>query len=202
LIPVDGGGNIRVSPLNVDYALYDETKRIVTSASVSSESGIVLIKAAKSDIDGNPIPLEVLELSGFTSYWNSKKSAGQSIQIVSQPGDEIHFAANIEIDGQKISATGESQTDIGVFPIIDAIKQYYKDLDFAGELTLLKLEDAIQSVDGVKNIKSTTFSAKPFGAGSYVDIFESTTNKYSSIAGYCIEDSANLLDATLNYIIS
>lgn len=193
--------DVRVSKLHIDYAVYDETKRIVKYCSVSEESGIVLVKCAKNDINNEPTELTALEKSGVEAYWNEKKDAGQSLQILSQPADEIHYSAFIKVDGQKISNTGESQTTPGTYPVVNAIKTYFKELDFAGELTLLKLEDAIQNIDGVLNVKSNVLKAKPSGETLYIDILQTSLNSYFSIAGYCKEDSLNPLSSNITYLI-
>lgn len=193
--------DVRVSKLHIDYEIYNEAKRIVKYCSVSEESGIVLVKCAKNDINNEPTELTALEKSGVEAYWNEKKDAGQSIQILSQPADEIHFSALIKVNGQKISNTGESQTTPGIFPIIDAIKTYYKELDFAGELNLLSLEDAIQKVDGVLNVKSTVLKAKPTGETIYIDILQTLLNSYFSVAGYCKEDATNPLSTNITYTV-
>ena len=183
------------------YSTEDPLAKIVEVASATEQSGVVLIKAAKLDIDGNPEPLDALELSGFNQYWTKKRFAGTSISIISQPGDEMKIYGRIYVDGQKISDSGESQTDPGVYPVEDAIKDYFKNLDFNGKFRVLNLIDAIQEVDGVYNVVLTSCMVKAYTGSTYLNVMSASDQSYITVSGYLIEDSIDLLRDTLEYII-
>lgn len=184
------------------YAIDDPIKKIVKVASATEQSGAILIKAAKLDVNDNPIPLSGAELSGLQGYWINKRFAGAFLSVLSQAGDDMKAYLRIEVDGSIIAATGESQTASGVYPVEDAIKEYYRLLEFNGRFTVTDLIDAIQSVDGVKNsVVATDIQAKETGTGSYVNVMATDAKDYNPISGYIIEDTAFLLRNTLTYIL-
>lgn len=183
-----------------NYTVEDDTKKIVKYASATESGGFVLIKAAIDDGSGNPVKLGTAEINSFTEYWTLKRFAGTSILIISQDGDEIVTTARIEVNPQIIKLTGESVADTGVFPVEDAIKDYYKNLDFNGRFQIMKLEDAMQSVSGVTNVVINKVEAKAFGQVNYTDITATPNQDYISVAGYSIEDGTTPLNTTLTYV--
>lgn len=185
-----------------EYSVIDDLKKVVKVASATEQSGAILIKAAKLDLSDNPIPLSASELSGLQTYWTNRRFAGSFLSIISQAGDDMWAELTIEVDGSKISSTGESQSAPGTYPVEDAIKEFYKLLPFNGRFTVTGLVDAIQSVDGVgASVVPNTIKAKGTGASTYVDILQVSDQSYNPIAGYIIEDTAHLLSATLNYTV-
>jgi hypothetical protein len=183
------------------YSVVDETKRIVEVSSATLQSGFVLIKAAKLDVDDIPEPLSSIEKTALEQYWIEKRFAGESITIISQEGDVLKIIATIEVDGLKIATTGESQTEPGVYPVEDAILNYLKNLNFNGRFYRAQLENAIQAVDGVSNIVINTLQAKVTGGVDYVNILTASGQSYLAVAGYLIEDPDNLLRDTLIYTL-
>ena len=183
------------------YAIIDTAKQVVKVSSATEQSGFVVIKAAKLDVSDDPEPLDTPELSALTQYWIEKRFAGTAIQIISQDGDLMQVTARIEVDGQKIDSTGESTTDPGVFPVEEAIKDYWKSLPFDGKYTIMNMVDAIQAADGVINVVVNGVLAKAFDAGSYTDVTALPDQSYTAIAGYIVEDPADILRNTLTYVL-
>lgn len=183
------------------YAVVDEAKQIIKVSSANEQSGFVVIKAAKLDVNGDPEKLDTPELSGLSQYWTDKRFAGTPIQLISQDGDLMQVTARIEVDGQKIDVNGESLSDPGTFPVEEAIKDYWKNLDFNGRYTIMNMVDAIQAVDGVNNVVVSLVEAKAFDAAGYTDVTALEDQAYTAIAGYIVEDPAALLNTTLTYIL-
>jgi len=182
------------------YAVIDETKQVVKQSACVLQSGTVIVKAGKIDnATGDTIPLSALELQGLQEYWLNKRFAGVPLLVVSEFPDIMKVSIDIKVDTQKIALTGESQTDTGVFPVIDAIKDYYKNIDFGGKFLEVELVDAIQSVAGVQNVIVKEIFAKQNVATNFVDVLQDSEHSYLSFAGYLKEDSANPLSSTLNY---
>jgi len=183
------------------YAVIDTTKRVVEQSAVTQQSGALVIKAGKTDLSGNTVPLSAAELSGLQQYWIEKRFAGVNLIVVSLNPDNIKAYVNIEIDGQILSLTGESLETPGTFPVIDAVKEYYKTVDFGGRMTVMELVDAIQSVSGVKNVVPTSILAKPDSGASFSEILDVSDQSYISLAGYLAEDATYPLSDTLTYYI-
>jgi len=182
------------------YPVIDTAKQIVKYSSATEQSGVVLIKAAADDGSGNPIALTTLQKDGLTDYWVNKRFAGTGITVISQDGDEMVLTANVYVDGQKISSTGEDQANPGEYPVETAIKNYYKTLDFNGKFLVINVVDAIQAVDGVKNVIVSACQVKPFGAGSYINVLADAEESHIAVAGYIIEDTTTGLSSSLTYI--
>lgn len=183
------------------YSVIDTSKQIIKAAAAVEQSGIIVIKCAKEDISGDLIPLSGAELSGITQYWVEKRFAGAPITIFSVNPDIIKNKLRIEIDGQILSSDGESLANPGVYPVEDAIKEYYKTLDFGGRFSVMKMIDAAQSVPGVSNVAPVEIAAKPDGGSTFIQILQDEDQVYISVAGYMTEDPANLLSDTITYII-
>jgi len=167
------------------YSVIDTDKQIVKVASSIVQNGIIIIKVAKFDINSNPIPLSSGEKSALEQYWISKRFAGVFLSIVSQNADIMQLKARIIVDGQIISATGESQTVPGEYPVEVAITNYLKSLPFDGKLQLSLLVDAIQSVNGVSNVIISECLAKQ-DSGIYTNVLNNINQTYNSIAGYIV----------------
>ena len=182
------------------YPIDDPTKKVAEVSASVVENGINIIKAAKLDGNGNPIPLDTPEYDGLVTYWIQKRMAGTGITVISQAGDDMIVYATIEVDGQKISTTGQSQSNLLIYPVEVAIKNYYKQLDFNGRFLVMKLVDAIQAVDGVENVKITQVLAKQYTETEYVNVLSTDSNDYTAVSGYIVEDATGLLTDTLTYI--
>jgi len=192
--------DVRTYPLAVDYANYDPTKHIIFASSAFSDAGVISIKVAKDDGSGNPVALSVSELTGFQSFWLSKRPTGVAINVSSVAGDDMIVYAQIEVNEQLISSVnGESQQTAGTYPVEVAIKEYYKNLNYNGRFLLISLIDAIQNVDGVFNVTLTSVLVKATAGSSYSEIIGTTNGAYIADAGYIIEDSGLPLSSTLTY---
>ena len=187
----------------LDYLVIDTDKYIVDLAAAAIENGVIVIKAAKLT-NGVAEPLSSSELSGFTQYWKEKRFAGESIAIISQNPDLLKAEYRITYDAQLLSPSGESLLTPGTFPVEDAINtfiQSFQSENFAGNMQIMKLTDAIQVASGVLNAVATGIEAKPDG-GTYTDILIQPSQIYNARAGYMKVDPSFPLSTTLSYVLS
>lgn len=170
------------------YTTVDETKRIVDFASVKQTEGSrqVNIKIAKNDGSGNAEQLTLEQLTSARSYVNEIQGAGLFIQTVSFPPDEIEIDIDIYFDGQYIISNVE--TDVK-----EAIKSYLLDLKFDGSIEIIRLIDAIQKVDGIKDVFINVIYGKPSSAPK-----QEFNRVYDSLAGYA---TLNETDSVFNFIV-
>ena len=182
----------------VNYETIDPTLRIITRcAIVRTGQRKILIKVA---VDDPPVAMgatPLLELYGYADY---KMNAGVNYYISSDDADEIYLVSDIYYDGQYASTIETS--------VIDAINNYLANIDFNGEITILKLTDAIQSVVGVSDILihdlAIRSNATAFANKTYIVQNKTTlTTTYSFNAGYGVEETtaSNTFADTLNFII-
>lgn len=185
------------------YSVIDESKQIVELAAASESNGLVTIKVAKLN-GGTAEPLAAGEKTSFEAYWTNKRFAGTALQVISQAPDLLKALYRVKVNAAVIDpATGESQASPGTYPIEDAINaflQAFQGENFAGDMQVMKLTDAIQSVEGVRNAVANTVEARPDG-GVFVDVLANDDETYQSVAGYMAIDPAFPLSSTLTYVV-
>lgn len=190
---------VSLTDLVPTYPTVDATKRIVTRCSVTTDlNKTVNIKVAKSN---PPTNLNGSEITALTGYWNIIGVAGVSYNIMSNPSDKLEIVGSIYYDGQYALTIADS--------VKQALNTYLSNIEFNGNVVISKIEDAIQSVTGVKDVKITKVNARkdsePYGTGTTV--FDLTTGQnsryYSTFAGYIVEETTtgHTFTDTLTFII-
>lgn len=192
------GDNIQLVNLVPTYTTIDTAKQIVTRCSVKTDNNkICQIKVAK-----DTGKLTTPELNALTTYYGYIGNAGISYNIISDDADRIEIAADVYYDGQ-YTATIQSNVEA-------ALNTYLANISFDGIIYVSKIEDTIQGVQGVKDIKLTIINARrdsvAYGNGSVVYNLSTGTNArlYQTYAGYIEEEntSGHLFADTINYIIA
>lgn len=186
------------------YPTEDDALKIVTRCSViTTANGLVSIKVAKatSGSDTTPIALAALEKTALESYWATIGFAGINYSIINLDADLIGVTADIYYDGQ-YSATIQADA-------IAALNNYLASIPFDGYVSVLAIEDALQNVDGIADVKINTISGRAATTVYasrllFYDLSTSINNrKYSTSAGYCKQETqsgATFAD-TLTFIV-
>jgi len=192
------GDNIQLINLVPTYTTINATKQIITRCSVKTDNNrICQIKVAKESG-----ALDSLELTALESYYNYIGNAGISYNLISAPADKIEIIAEVFYDAQFVSTISANVTT--------ALNNYFANLSFDGVVYVSKIEDSIQGVTGVKDIKisevNTRRSTQSYGTGAVVYNLSTGTNArfYQTYAGYIIEETETghtFLD-TITYTIS
>jgi len=191
------------SDLTLSYEVEDDTKRIVTRCSVTQGiSKAVSIKVAKatSITDDTPIALTTPEYNSLVGYWNLIGFAGLTYNIINKSSDKIGVTGTIYYKGQYSSTI---QQDVE-----NAIKNYLAEIPFDGKVRISKIEDAIQAVTGVNDLKIDTVRARDNDTvyDSGVKIYDLATGvnyvTYQMVAGYAIPETTTsyTLADTLTYV--
>jgi hypothetical protein len=202
----DSGTNPQVLTLNdgleASYPSIVPAYQIATRCSVSTGvSNLVSIKVAKdtSTTDSTPIELTTAEEDSLTGYWAITGFAGVTYTIVNKPSDKIGITGTVYYQGQYSSTI---QTDVEL-----ALNDYLANIDFAGQVRVSKIEDAIQEVNGVIDYKVDQIICRDDATTpptNGVKIFDLATSInlriYSPIAGYIIQE--NTLGSTFSDTIT
>lgn len=176
--------------MTISYEEIDTTKRIVTRCSVTTGSSkIVSIKVAKatSATDDTPTQLTTPEYNSLVSYWDLIGFAGITYLVRNLASDKISITATIYYNGQ-YSATIAND-------VKTALKQYFASIPFDGKLRVSKIEDTIQNVTGVNDLKIEQVTGRDDGTlyASAVKIYDLATSvnlvSYQLVAGYCVEET-------------
>lgn len=175
------------------YSVYDETKQRVKYVAVKDRGGSIQILVS-GDEGGLPVPLTGDVLTAFKSYMNSIKIAGVILSIQSKQADDILINATIEVDPMIINTSGVRLSD-GSKPVVIAINNYLKGIEYGGRFNKTKLVDAIQKVEGVLDVELMECKAKASSATEYNVI---KNNNYTAVAGCFISNS---LETSLTYVV-
>lgn len=166
--------------------------QIVKRCAVVKSAAQILIKVADLDGSGDPIKFTTPQLSAATTYADRITYAGTDFVIISDDPDEIKISLNVVFDPLIIAPDGSLISDSGVFPVVDAINSFIKDLPFNGVLNLTSLIDSLQLINGVIDPTMNSAHSK-FGGYDYALI----SMNYHTFAGHAILDEGN---STITYI--
>lgn len=166
------------------YSVVDSDLKIITRCSVKTlPNKVVSVKVAKSE---PPVALSATELSSFKGYLDDISFAGVQYNAISLTSDKLYLDAEIFYNGQYSSVISDN--------VIAAINDYLANIPFDGYVRVSKLEDAIQSVEGVTDLiindMAIRADATAFGSKTYL-VQSNTTiyNKYPTFAGYIVEET-------------
>lgn len=170
------------------YAVIDESKRIIKQCSVSEGSGGLTVKIA-TEAAGELEPLPAPQLAAASAYISAKKYAGTRVSLVNSPANKLQLAFQVYYNPLVLSAEGLDKN--GATPVEVAVQAFLRNLPFNGRLRRTALEAAILAVAGVFDVKLTTLASK-YGTNPYADIDVSTIPE----SGYFKIDTDHPLDIT------
>ena len=164
------------------YSVNDDNAKVVKYAAASERDGKVILKMA-TEVNGLRLPLTTQQFNAFKDFWAKWKDAGVKLEFVNLPADSLKIDITIVRDRMVLNGDNSLVRNSQVFPIKAALDLFARNLEFDGVVMLSKLEDAIQGVEGVKDVKIKHAYLKPSG-GNYSEIAMSsdTTSGYVTIA--------------------
>jgi len=186
----------------IGYEVIDTTSQIVNLAASDLINGQVTIRVAQV-VSGVAEKLDAAELTSFTEYWVKKRIAGTAISIISDDPDLMKCYLSVKYNPLILDNTGTLISDGVTKPIEDAIDEFLQSFqadNFAGDMRVMKLIDAVQSATGVINVYASAIEAKKDG-GTYEDVLAKAEQTYSSYAGYLKIDTGFPLSTTITYSV-
>jgi hypothetical protein len=175
----------------MDAADIASQKIISQAAVVENPDGTLRMKIVKS-VNGDYAQLTDLEKIAFAAYAFNCKDGGVRITIDSLPPDALKLMVSIYYNPLVINATGGRIDAASTAPVIDAVKEYLKNLEFNGEFAKTRLADAMQAVDGVQLVSIASAQAQ-YGLLPFAEINE----RYIPDAGYLRVTDGGF---TINYL--
>jgi len=160
------------------YATPVPANRLIPVASAIANAGTIFLKVAKSDGLGGFEALTAPELTAFTGYIKDRGFAGDSFNIQSLNGDTLEVDIDVYYDAFLSSATVEADVEA-------AISAYLADLDFDGVVKAIKIIDAIQAVEGVRDVVVNGLT----GVNGVINT--PFSREYETKAGYITFDSGS-----------
>ncbi len=111
--------------------------------------GVLRCKTARV-VGEDLAPLTPEQLEGFDYYMNRKTAFGVRVVCVSRPHDLLTLKLKIWYDPQILDAEGKRKDGTNDTPVLDAINDYLRNIEFNGKFVKTYLVDALQQVPGVK----------------------------------------------------
>ena len=175
------------------YPTIDTDKQIITRCSVKSTGySAVNIKVAKSE---PPAVLTAPELTAFSAYYNAGGNAsggeqgigavGINYNCLSYQPDRLYIEAEIFYNGIYAGVIEDT--------IIQALETFMANMPFDGDLKVVDVIDALQSVPGFVDvqIEELAYRAQATAFGSRTQLIAAATQANPSgatTAGYLIEE--------------
>lgn len=189
------GDSLVLNPqtMQYGYARIDEDRQKVKYAAVRDKGTSVQILVSGDD-KGSPCVLSDDVLTVFKYYMNRVKVAGVILNITSKASDHIIIEAVVTIDPLVLNDKGELLSD-GTKPVSEAVREHLKNIVYGGTFNKTRLVDAIQAVEGVKDVELKTCRYKADGASEYT-VMEG--NNYTGNGGSYVPDN---LEKYLTYVV-
>jgi hypothetical protein len=154
------------------YHEEDESKKIVKRIAVTSSAGGTVVKVAGEDAGGKAVPLADLEKNSLNAYVRLISFAGANVRVESRSADLLKVYVDVHYSAIHKEADVKAQC-------IEAINNYLSDLDFNGTFYISRLQDALQAVEGVKDVHFKGIEART-EKGAYAEI----KRTYNPLSGY------------------
>ncbi len=138
-----------------------EASKIIKYAAVTRNTASGKIKISMK-IAGENIDEAISDdkAISFKKYIEETQATGDDIVIVNYTPDILKINFKIAYDPLILMENGQSILLGNVFPVVEAIKKFMKNLPFNGELSVQKLEAAILAVEGVNDLQNLEVLSK------------------------------------------
>lgn len=171
------------------YSTLDPSAQLVSYCAVEERpDGLLVIKTAKKNTLGAPVPLTAPELTALEAYCEQTKFAGTRLSVVSFPADSVKLAYRIYYDPILPQSVVSTRVE-------NAVSLFLSQLPFNGRFRLNSLTDVLQKIDGVVDPVFEYAEAR-YGALPYAP-FDS---EYNSNSGYMEVDPSFPLSSTFTYL--
>ncbi len=169
------------------YKAEDENAKIVKYVSLVEKPNLIIAKVAK-DNNGQPEPLTESERNALQSYLDTIGFLGIKVNVLSPEPDTIDLGITVIVDGFILDTNGQDKD--GNYPVVNAINKYLAELDFGGVFRIIDLVDAIQQVNGVKNV--VVYQAVLNTVIGSIDVKSKINEQVESYAGYIKTNVLNI----------
>ncbi len=166
--------------------------KIVAYAAVVEQVRGLRIKVAKL-VGGVLVPLDANELIAFVAYMNAIKDAGVKLNITTAVADKLRLQLVIEINPLVLKLDGSRNDGTDAAPVKAAQDNHLLNLPFNGLYSVQKNIDAIQKVEGVKDLQLIAVQTK-YGNLNFTSVNISVVPD----AGYLRIDAADLIITYIN----
>ncbi|WP_162549668.1 hypothetical protein [Hymenobacter nivis] len=173
------GGTLQVLDNVIGYPVGSTGARVITRAAAkeNKQTGKLLVKvAANGPTPGTLAALDAPTLTQVRGYFDRLQFAGTKLEVVSRDADRLQLTGQVYYDPLLNVPALQAAVRAG-------LAGYLATLDFAGQVYVAKLEDAIQAVPGVRDVLLTLAAAR---VGQVAPV--PFARLYETAAGYIVEE--------------
>ncbi len=130
--------------------------------------GSLRIKVATLE-NGELVPVTTDQLNGFQEYIELMGAAGVYVIATSTVADDLKILVDVHFNALILDNEGKRLDGSNDTPVQTAVTDYLKSVEFDGELSLGKLSNVIEGVDGVGDVYITSAASK-FASFTYESV--------------------------------
>lgn len=160
------------------YPIVFDTDRLIydysPEAKADSKAGIVRYAAVRDqgysvsilvagEKDGAPEPLDEETLTQFHTYIEQIKPAGIVVNVTSPKPDSVTVNLTVSLDPLMYHTDGTLIAAPDTNPVAEAVGNYFRTITYGGEMRVSALTDAVQAIDGVRDVHIDHVSITPAG---------------------------------------
>jgi len=145
-----------------------DAQKVVKFCSCTKTPGGLMVKVAGLT-GGNLAPIGAPEFAAFQQYMFRVGAAGDNLFFKNNNPDSLKLAMTIFYDPLVLNSQGKRLDGTNDTPVMSAIDNFIKAMDFNGRLVPQYLMDAIESTEGVK-VASLTSAQSQYGVLAYSNI--------------------------------
>lgn len=149
-----------------------EASKIVAQAACikmisSSGYGILRVKAAKAS-GHELVKLDEPELNALKYYFlRYATDAGTQLNVTSNNADDLKLVVDVYFDPTVLSTSGARLDGTSETPVLDAIKDFLRSIEFNGALIIGDLENHLRKVNGVSRETKIKEARSKYGQYTY-----------------------------------
>lgn len=166
-------------------ALADDAALIITHCAVMERDNGILVKVNKGADTYEPLTLS--EKEALKAYVDTIKFAGTTAEILSDSPDEMRVSLYVWRDPQLLDYDEEhwriTRRSDGSEPVKDAVVAYLNSIAYGGVFNKTKLIDAVQQVEGVRDVTIRSGHIYTYNDGSQHHFTDFVQN-FTSHAGH------------------
>lgn len=166
-------------------ALADDAALIITHCAVMERDNGILVKVNKGADTYEPLTLS--EKEALKAYVDTIKFAGTTAEILSDSPDEMRVSLYVWRDPQLLDYDEEhwriTRRSDGSEPVKDAVVAYLNSIAYGGVFNKTKLIDAVQQVEGVRDVTIRSGHIYTYNDGSQHNFTDFVQN-FTSHAGH------------------
>jgi hypothetical protein len=126
--------------------------KIIKKASVVQAiiSGVGSLRVKVATLNGGELePITGVQLNGFQEYIELMGAAGVYIIATSTIADDLKLVIDVHFNALILDNEGKRLDGTNDTPVQNAVKSFLKDVDFDGEIDLVRLSNVLEAVEGV-----------------------------------------------------